>query len=169
MRHAPNASNPRRLGLALAAAGLALTAVPALAQTVDYGPTVDELTVTGRLGPAGEPQLLSRAVSISDLDLRSDAGVREMQRRVRATARQLCDELGETGVYGSAPSCVDAAVRDAQRQTRVAVAQARAPTYYAYVGPTYVAPAYAPAYVVPGAPYAGYYAPPASAVIPAAP
>jgi hypothetical protein len=85
-----------------------------------------------------------------------------MQRRIRVTARQLCDELDENGASSVLPSCVDVAVRDAQRQTRVAIAQARAPTYYAYVAPTYVAPNY----VAPVAPYAGYYAPPASAVVP---
>jgi hypothetical protein len=84
-----------------------------------------------------------------------------MQKRVRYTARALCDELGETGGPGLTPSCVDSAVRSAQRQTRFAVAQARAPVYYAYAAP----PAYAPAPYVPP-PYAEDYAPPASAVVP---
>ena len=155
MRHAPTFhATPRtalRLGLAAAAAGLAFAAAPALAQAV-YEPTVDEVTVVGRLGPDGRPATLSRAIDISDLDLRSDAAVREMQRRVRHAARELCDELGETGGPGLTPSCEDAAVRGAQTQARFAVAQARSPSDYAY----YVAPP----------PYAGDYAPPASAVVP---
>jgi UrcA family protein len=144
MRNPLSAPNGRRLALAIAAAGLAFAAAPALAQTVD------EVTVYGHLGPDGRPNTLSRAVDIADLDLRSDADVREMQKRVRYTARALCDELGETGGPGLTPSCVDAAVRNAQRQTRFAVAQARAPVYYAYVAPP---------------PYADDYAPPASAVV----
>ena len=154
MRHAPKPETARRLGAAAAAVGLAFAAAaPALAQP--YDTTVDELTVVGRLGPDGRPATLSRVVDISDLDLRFDRDVREMQRRVRTTARQVCEELGETGGPGLTPSCADAAVRDAQRQTRIAVAQARSPTYYAYAAP--------PAYV---APYAGEYAPPAAAVVP---
>jgi UrcA family protein len=138
----------RRLGVALAAAGLALAAAPALAQTVD------EVTVVGHLGPDGRPNTLSRVIDIADLDLRRDADVREMQRRVRYTARSLCEELGETGGPGITPSCEDAAVRDAQRQTRFAVAQARARAYYAYVPPAYAAPS------------AEAYAPAASAIVP---
>jgi UrcA family protein len=153
MRHALKTPAVRRLTLAAACAGLAVTAVPAFAQSYDAPRTVDELTVVGRLGPDG-PNTLSRAVDIADLDLRYDRDVREMQRRVRHVAHQLCDELGERGGAGVTPSCEDAAVRDAQRQTRIAIAQARSPTYYAYAAP--------PAYV----PYAGEYAPPASATVP---
>lgn len=152
-------STARRLGLCAAAAGLAVTAAPAVAQPApdySYAPTVEELTIEGRIGPNG-PNTLSRAVDISDLNLRYDRDVREMQRRVRTTARQVCHELGEHGGPGVTPSCEDAAVRSAQRQSRFAIAQARSTTYYAYA-----APAPYPAYV----PYAGEYAPPASAVIP---
>ena len=152
-------SSARRLGLCAAAAGLAFAAAPAFAQPAyaapdySYAPTVDELTIEGRIGPDG-PTRLSRAVDISDLDLRYDRDVRQMQRRIRTTARQICNELGEHGGPGVTPSCEDAAVRSAQRQERFAIAQARSPTYYAYNTPAYVAP------------YAGQYAPPASAVVP---
>lgn len=135
-----------RLALGLAAAGAAFASFPASAQPT----TVDELTIVGRVGPDGRPNTLSRPVDISDLDLRYDADVREMQYRVRHTARELCDELGETGGPGLTPSCEDAAVRGAQRQARFAIAQARSPDDYAYNTP----------------PYAGAYAPPASATVP---
>ena len=148
MRHRLLTRTGRRLTLAAVAAGLAFTAVPALAQTVD------ELTVVGRLGPDGQPNTLSRVLDITDLDLRSDADVRALERRVRYTARELCDELGETGGPGLTPSCVDAAVRGAQRQTRFAIAQARAPVDYAYRDEP------------PPPPDAGDYAPPARAVVP---
>lgn len=150
-------SPARRLGLCAAAAGLALAAAPASAQPAAdpddaYATTVAPLTVVGRLGPNG-PNTLSRVVSIADLDLRYDRDVREMQRRIRTTARQVCEDLGEHGGPGVTPSCEDAAVRSAQRQSRFAIAQARSNVEYAYVAPVYP-------------PYAGEYAPPASAVIP---
>ena len=128
----------RGLALALAAGGLTLAAAPAFAQAA-YPATVDEVTVYGRVGPDGRPATLSRVVDISDLDLRDSRDVRIMDRRVRATAREVCEELGETGGPGVTPSCVDAAVRNTQRQVRFAIAEARRPVYYAerepYVGP----------------------------------
>ena len=146
----------RRLGLAVGTAALAGVAAPAMAQTY-Y--TVPEVVVTPDYrGPDGELQRLSRTVDIADLDLRYDRDVREMQRRVRATARQICDELGERDTIPSVErNCVNDAVRRTDYQMRTAIAQARSSTYYAYAVP-------APAYPV--APYAGYYAPPASAVVP---
>jgi UrcA family protein len=143
------------LGLAVAAISLAAIAAPALAQAY-Y--TVPEVVVTpDRLGPDGRPMTMSRTVNIADLDLRYDRDVREMQRRVRTTARQICDELGESDVLPTVQrNCVNDAVRRTDYQMRTAIAQARSSTYYAYATP-------------PVAPYAGYYAPPASAVVPAYP
>jgi UrcA family protein len=137
----------RGLALALAASGLTLAAAPAFAQAA-YPATVDEVTVYGRVGPDGRPATLSRVVDISDLDLRDSRDVRIMDRRVRATAREVCEELGETGGPGVTPSCVDAAVRNTQRQVRFAIAEARRPTYYAEREP-YVGPAVADDYSAP--------------------
>jgi len=155
----PTSRTARTLGLAIGAAGLAAVAAPALAQA--YYATVPEVVVTPpRLGPDGRPETLSQVVSISDLDLRYDRDVREMRSRIRSTARHLCDELGETDVLPTVErSCVNDAVRSAEGQARYAIAQARSSTYYAYATP--VTPA------VP--PYAGDYAPPAAAVVPAQP
>jgi UrcA family protein len=149
----------RRLGLAFGAVALAGVAAPALAQTY-Y--TVPEVVVTPDLrGPDGRLETLSRTVGISDLDLRYDRDVREMQRRVRTTARQICDELGESDVIPSVErNCVNDAVRRTDYQMRTAIAQARSSTYYAYA---------VPAPVYPVAPYAGAYAPPAAAVVPVYP
>ena len=154
MRHVLIQSS-RLLALAAGACGVALMAAPAVAQTYD-GPSVEELTVTPRLAPGERPNSLSRVVSIADLDLRYDRDVREMQRRVRTAARQVCNELGEDGgrTMLTGPSCTEDAVRRTQGQTRFAIAQARSATYYAYAP----APRYAP--------YVGDYAPPASAVVP---
>ena len=146
----------RTLGLAVAATGLVAVAAPAFAQTY-Y--TVPEVVVTPeRLGPDGRPMTMSRTVDIADLDLRYDRDVREMQRRVRTTARQICDDLGERDVIPSVErNCVNDAVRRTDYQMRTAIAQARSTTYYAYAAPA------------PVAPYAGYYAPPAAAVVPVYP
>src|SRR5581483_2738199 len=124
----------RRLSLAVAAVGLAPAAAPAMAQTY-Y--TVPEVVVTPeRLGPDGRPETLSRVVNIADLDLRYDRDVREMQRRVRTTARQICDDLGERDVLPSVErNCVNDAVRRTDYQMRTAIAQARSSTYYAYAAP----------------------------------
>jgi UrcA family protein len=146
----------RRLGLAVGAVALAGVAAPALAQTYYTVPAV--VVTPDYRGPDGRLETLSRTVSISDLDLRYDRDVREMQRRVRTTARQICDELGERDAFPSVQrNCVNDAVRRTDYQMRTAIAQARSATYYAYAVP-------APAYPV--APYAGYYAPPAAAVVP---
>jgi UrcA family protein len=158
MRDLMRSRTGRRLGLALGAAGVALTAAPVLAQTY-Y--TVPEVVVTPeRLGPDGRPVTLSRTVNISDLDLRYDRDVREMRQRVRTTARRICEDLGETSSIPSVErDCASDAVRRTEHQMRVAINEARSPAYYAYAIP-------APA---PVAPYAGYYAPPASAVVPVYP
>src|SRR5258708_1133527 len=132
-RKGPGPGPALRLALGLAVAGAVFAALPANAQPAPQ--TVDELTVVARLGPAGRPNPLSRPVDIAGLDLRYEADVREMEVRVGTTARQLCEELGESGGPGLTPSCVDAAVRGAQRQTRFAIAQARSPDYYAYNAP----------------------------------
>jgi len=145
----PRSRTARSLGLAVAA--------PAFAQTTYY--TVPEVVVTPeRLGPDGRPMTESRTVNIADLDLRYDRDVREMQRRVRTTARQICDHLGETSSIPTVQrNCVNDAVRRTDYQMQTAIAQARSNTYYAYAAPPAVAP------------YAGYYAPPASAVVPVYP
>jgi UrcA family protein len=106
---------------AVAALGAVMAGAPAaFAQA-----TVEELTVVGRLGPDGEARSLSQAVSYADLDLTLPAHQDELKQRVSATARNLCDRLGEGASYASiAPSCRDAAVRDSMEQVRFAIAEA---------------------------------------------
>jgi len=121
----------------IAAAGLAVLAVPAAAQSVyvDDGPYVDEVVVPGvRLGPHG-PDRLSQAVSFRDLDLTSYEGRRVLDLRIRATARTLCRALGEGSGNGGPllPSCEEQARRDVRPQVRVAVNQAYASRAYAYL------------------------------------
>lgn len=146
----------RSLLAGLAAAGLALAAAPAFSQTVE------ELTVVGSYGPDGRPQTLSRIVDISDLDLRTDAGVDVMKLRIRDTARDICRELNaqeHPRELSAQQSCITQAVASAAMQQRTAIAQARAAQIYAEAAP-------APVYV---APSAESYTADVSATVPAEP
>jgi UrcA family protein len=103
--------------LAAAAAG----AAPAFAQTTE------QLTVTGQWNGRGEPpQSLSRVVSYADLDLRQAADQETLRRRVRSTAADICNELGEKRPDRTnlGRSCEENAVRGAEDQVKFAVAQA---------------------------------------------
>lgn len=124
--------------VAALALGAAATAAPAAAQ-YDYrhtsGAYVDELVVPGsRYRYRGDgPTTLSRAVSYRDLDLATYDGQRVLKMRIRATARDICRELGE-GPGNGGPllrSCEDDAVRSARGQMRFAVARAQARSDYA--------------------------------------
>lgn len=122
-----------------AAVGLAVAAVsPAFAQDPE------EIVVEGRFGPVpNNVRSLSQAVSYADLDISTQAGKDELRRRVRLTARFLCDKLGEGADASSPllPSCRDGAYRDAMSRVGK-VEQGFAPR-----GTTWVAgPAWAPPY-----------------------
>lgn len=129
----------RSLGAALALAAAFAVAAPAAAQiydpatdTYDTGPYVDELVITGPLGPDG-PRRLSQAVSLRDLDLVTPEDREILRIRIRDTARDLCRALGEefSGPSPLIPSCRDQAVRDARPQVRLAIDQAYARARYA--------------------------------------
>lgn len=118
------------------ALGGAATAMPAAAQyayDTYSGSYVDEVVVPGRYYRGDRPTTLSRAVSYRDLDLTTYSGQHVLKMRIRATARDLCRELGE-GPGNGGPlmrSCEDDAVRSARGQTRHAIARAQARSYYA--------------------------------------
>lgn len=76
----------------------------------------------------------SQRVSYADLDLYYAADRRELRRRVSLTARYLCDRLGESEFGSVAPSCRDAATRDALRRVGT-VAEGWAPRGTAWVAP----------------------------------
>lgn len=82
-------------------------------------------TVTG--API-EDVALSRAVRFDDLDLRSDADVRILHERIRATAHALCRELDATHPITTAdsPPCYENAVQNAMAQADDAIGAARA-------------------------------------------
>lgn len=130
MRNILSSPFSRRIGVALAAAGFTLASAPTFAQTVE------ELTVTGRWGPYGEPRSLSQAVSYADLDLTIPADQDVLKRRINDTARSLCAELGESGTSaGPIPSCQKAARDDAMKQARTAIAMAVPRNAYAAAPP----------------------------------
>jgi len=146
----PNPCPPKRSPLIMSALALGLlgAAAPAFAQT-----TVQELTVTGRLGPNG-PTTLSRTVSFADLDLTTDSGRHELDRRIHATANDLCHELGEQPEAVIPPlrqSCEQQAVASAADAEKIAFAQAQ-PKGYAAAPPP---PASLPPAAAPAAPAYG--------------
>ena len=134
---------------AVAAGGFALCAFPAAGQTIE------ELIITGRIGPDGRLESFSERVSYADLDLRAEADQRVLRQRIRDTARSICRRLGADGPQRPSPSiptCESEAVNGAMPQYRTALA--RAPGR---------------AYARAEAPSAGSYATSVSAVAPAAP
>ncbi|MEP9359917.1 UrcA family protein [Sphingomonas sp. KR3-1] len=77
--------------------------------------------------PFDDPQPVSRTVSVRDLNLATDAGARELDRRIQAAARFVCripnPSLAIPFVY-SRP-CVAEALRDVAPRVANAVALAR--------------------------------------------
>jgi UrcA family protein len=146
---------------ALFATLLAGAAAPAFAQ-----PTmVEGLTITGHYRVGENVRSLSAAVPYNDLDLNTIAGRDVLRQRVRATASDLCDRLGESrSSVSAAPSCEQDAWNNARDQIRVAIAEQRMPSYV-YIAPDepYVALA------GPTAENATGYAAPAAATVPPAP
>lgn len=129
---------------ALALAAAAAVGAPALAQS-----TVESVTVLGQWNGRGEPPAsLSRVVDIADLDLRAAADQAEARHRIVDAARDVCDELGQDrpNKANLGRSCQDEAIKNADDQLRVAVADAYARPAYVVAAPAegadtaYVAP-----------------------------
>jgi len=138
------------LTAALALAGAAGVAAPAAAQIYDtpvyatpvyaapayaaptYDTYVDELVIPGPVYRDGRPARLSRVVNIRDLNLVMPQDREILRIRIRATARDICRELGEDFSGSSiVPSCQDQAIRDARPQVKLAIDQAYARASYA--------------------------------------
>lgn len=122
----------------LAAAAIALlagVAAPSFAEPYDNNEIVVvpygvQREVTGRsaTGARIETRSLSRVVTTEGLDLRYDAAVDELHRRIEYTARASCEELDRSSFdlqLTSDRQCVNEAVRDAMPQADIAVARAR--------------------------------------------
>jgi len=115
-------------GLALAAAAAFASSAASQAYADEGQPYVGEITVSGIVGPYGNPTRLSRTISLSDLDLATREDQQLLRLRIRDTARDLCralrEEPGTGGASPLVPSCQTQAVRDARPQVRQAIAQA---------------------------------------------
>jgi UrcA family protein len=95
------------LAFALLAAAPLGVPTPARAQT-----EVSEVVVTGQATVRRRlHEQLSYGVGYADLDLRTEAGRKELDRRIVHTANYLCTTLGEQNHRsGIAPSCHDDAI-----------------------------------------------------------
>jgi UrcA family protein len=131
----------RRSALAAASVlALALATTPGSAQT-SYGgnptaqtPSEDVIITAPRYhakrsenGAPIDTVALSRDVSFSDLDLRTDRGAHLLRERVRHTAQALCQQLQTDYLVtgDDSPPCYSTAVRDALDQADAAIRQAR--------------------------------------------
>jgi UrcA family protein len=140
-RTTPVLHRPLAAAAALAlAAGFAVQVAPAKAQDTYVGEVV--ITAPYRTGPEG-PARLSRVVYVGDLDLTTFDGQRALKHRIRATARDVCRELGEGSGNGGPlmRSCEEQAYQDARPQMRVAVNRAYEASAYAYASSAYAADA----------------------------
>lgn len=100
-------------------AGCAMLLATSFAATA-IAQEVEAITVLGR-DSRHTPDTMSYAVSYRDIDLRSGAGQKELNRRVRVTAQYVCEKLGDRGVDNH---CYRKAVSDASPKVRDAIAAA---------------------------------------------
>lgn len=120
--------------LVAAAGAFALAALPAIAQ--DYDDGEDDIVVeasgvvrerTGRRSSSGIPideLTVQCLVTSSDLDLRYDADIDELYRRIDYTVREACNEIerASQGVpITSERECVREARRDAMGQAEALI------------------------------------------------
>lgn len=98
---------------------------PALAQDLP-----DQLTFAFQ-GAGTHEQTLSASVSYSDLDLTTKAGQNALRQRVRRTAAELCQKMGDEVSPAAAFSCEDRALKNAGSYERAAIALAASQTILA--------------------------------------
>lgn len=124
----------RILGIGLAAAAVALVALPAAAQSdrdyddgydQDGAYTTDEMTVyaprtLGRsaIGAPIRRVSTSRVVEMGDLDLSTSWGARELRHRIEMAARDACDDLDARYPITdeSSPDCYATAVHNGEAE-----------------------------------------------------
>jgi UrcA family protein len=120
---------PLKIAIGVALLG---AAAPALAQSDYYDAgTNDDVTVYGSRAP-DDVTRLSQRVRYDDLDLRYAADRQVLRGRVRDSAADVCDRLGESDFNrGPGSSCRDEALSGAMRQVRYA--EARSGPAYSYL------------------------------------
>ena len=88
-------------------------------------------TLTPTAGQALEPVTATSIVRTADLDLSSDSGQRELDRRIVQAAREVCGEASNVDLEGknAARACREEAVAavDSQREQLLAAARAGSP------------------------------------------
>jgi len=125
------------------AAGLALTGAPAFAQRGDSArqsdDALEQITVVAprvmrtqvrERTPYGvaryDVMTLTHHISYADLDLAQPDGAKALQRRIRATANELCGQLANAPpAEPRSMECVNNAVKSAMKQARAAIAAAK--------------------------------------------
>ena len=123
----------RRSGPALLVASLCLGATTALAdnlKTITIGAGVLTKTVVDHSVSTGAPieeVVITHRVSYADLDLRTQAGAAELQRRVHETARTACKQLDDLYPLErkQARDCTQTAITAASLQVKNAIAGVR--------------------------------------------
>lgn len=118
--------------LSLITAGCALAGAAAVAQPMEVV-TVEaaSITVIGRSSATGAPikEIRIRSqVSYADLDLTTDAGAAELEKRIRDTAKSTCHEIKvDFPAEGSTEErCVKEAIDGAMEHANKAIAEKRA-------------------------------------------
>ena len=88
-------------------------------------------TVTPTVAEALEPVTATSIVRTADLDLASDSGQRELDRRIVQAAREVCGEASNADLEGknAARACREETVAavDSQREQLLAAARAGSP------------------------------------------
>jgi len=123
----------RRMHLLLAAAGagLAITISPAIAQpmeevVVSAPPVYQEITgrPSSTTGPS-ERITVTHYISYADLDLKTQAGVAELESRVKSSAKTVCEQLDKLyPLIRPDQNCVRKAADGGMEQVHKAVAAA---------------------------------------------
>jgi UrcA family protein len=120
-------------GILLAAVVGVTAGVPASAQTQgkqsDITVTAPRVRERSSTGVPIETVSLSRTVSYGDLDLRTEAGKKELDNRIHQAARRACDALDK--VYPltapDSPDCMKTTLDNSMEQVNAAVMAARQP------------------------------------------
>ena len=113
------------LHIALATVGCLAVSWPCMAQTpselVVEAPHVITTRVQGHSGIS-----IVEKVSFADLNLATNSGAVELQKRIKASATQICGQLKK--LYPDSadtdPPCVEAAIQNAMKEANKAIAAA---------------------------------------------
>ncbi len=116
---------------AASAAVIALGGACAFAQPV----TVEELTVQGHHHHHAAPDDVAYRVGYSDLNLRTAAGMKELEKRIKISAAYVCKKMHETD-----GACEAEAIHEAKIQARTAQHQMRAHGKHSTPGSPWVPP-----------------------------